>query len=82
MTSGKYYGRGNGFFLVASVVAASVGGFIYQYQANLIFLTAFFFTFMGSACILWVRWEHNGRQTIFDRLRKQNETRDYVDDPE
>ena len=58
----KVYGRCNGIFLVASVVAASIGGFIYQYQPNLIFLIAFIFTFIGAISILFVSWNFVGNK--------------------
>lgn len=61
----KVYGRANGFFLAASVVAASIGGFVYQYQAKLIFLLAFIFTFIGALSILFIKWNFVGKKPSF-----------------
>lgn len=70
----KVYGRCNGIFLVASVIAASVGGFIYQYQANLIFLIAFVFTFIGAISVLFVSWNFVGNKPslliYFEKIKK------------
>lgn len=70
----KVYGRCNAIFLVASMIAASIGGFIYEYQANLIFLTAFIFTFIGAISILFISWNFSGNKpsvaTYFEKLKK------------
>jgi len=50
----KVYGTAGGLFLVGSVIGVSAGGFIYQYQANLIFLVSFVFTFLGAMSMLLI----------------------------
>lgn len=70
----KVYGRCNAIFLVASMIAASIGGFIYEYQANLIFLAAFIFTFIGSISILFITWNFKvGKPSVatyFEKMKK------------
>lgn len=69
----KVYGRCNGIFLVASVIAASLGGFIYQYKPELIFLIAFIFTFIGALWIIFVKWNFVGEKpsivTYFNKIK-------------
>jgi MFS family permease len=51
----KVYGRSNGFFLIASVISAFIGGYIYQYDPKLIFLITFLFTFIGALSVLFIK---------------------------
>lgn len=57
----KVYGRSDSSFLISSVIAATLGGFIYQYQANLIFLIAFICTLLASFVFLRIDWNFTGK---------------------
>jgi MFS family permease len=57
----KVYGRSDSSFLISSVIAATAGGFIYQYQPNLIFLVAFLFTLVASFVFLGIDWNFTGK---------------------
>lgn len=70
----KISGRCDGFFLIATMISAPIGGVIYQYKPELTFIIAFLATLIGSLFLLSIKWnfKKGGSQDIsyIQRLTK------------
>ncbi len=53
----KVIGRANGYFLVASIIAAPIGTFIYKFYPNIPYLFAFFVFIPAALLIYLIKWE-------------------------